>query len=347
MARDGFGTPKKSKWAIPVIVAVVAVALTAGVFVLLQGRAHTGLLASTSGAASGAASEGGGGDWPRYSEVKTFAVAYPEGAVDIPVDAVRFVPRGIATIQTSDGESLRAIANTMLLHGAGGAVRDGLFDDDSSDFPVLFADMEGFAVHREGGFTFVLDIQKPSGNTQLKISGSEKQLLFLRADGDQEAQTLTLDRVAAVAFDWAAPATVQDYMLITRKEGAPVLVPQNMLFTNELSVGDGGFGSYHLRFGIPLQSGTTVEFRRIQQMSIYRTFLWQYNSETSLIAGNGVEIKLKSGDIVKEDMEISYYGSGALRYPSALGVAKLAAGDWTTLQYVGDAAQEAEPQEAP
>jgi hypothetical protein len=115
-----------------------------------------------------------------------------------------------------------------------------------------------------------------------------------------------------------------------------VVIPQNILFTNRLIVGNGGFGAGHdTQFGLELENGSSVEFRRIQQMSISRTFERQYDSDSQLVSGSSVEIKLKSGDIIKEDVVVSYYGSGYLEYPSATGVSGLFAGDWITLQYIG------------
>ncbi|MDR1704824.1 MAG: hypothetical protein LBS19_09110 [Clostridiales bacterium] len=157
----------------------------------------------------------------------------------------------------------------------------------------------------------------------------------MMAEGNQEGRVLDLRDIAEVSFDWAAPVTVNEYVLITKSGNAAVLTPQNILFTQRLHVTQFGMGFYRVRFGMELDNGNTVDFSRVQQMSKSRTFTRQAGSDAALLSGLSIEVMLKTGDIIREDIIVSYYGSESLKYPSPLGSTALPTREWLKIQYVG------------
>jgi hypothetical protein len=276
-------------------------------------------------------------DKPTRTVVEEYAVTYPTGPVTIPDDAIRFTPKGLATITLSDGTSQTAIANSLLLTSTG-YVGDGLFADDdqaalSSRLP--FSEISAFEItDASDGYRYLVAVTAILGdNYELNIARHDNKLVFLEADNYQPGRCIDFDTVKSVSFDWQAqPPTINDYMLVTQSDGPLLAVPQKYLFTHTLHVSDSGLGSYLLEFEIPLQNPPAVPFSNLSQLSVTQRLTIQYGSNSGF-DGYGVEIKLRSGEILQNDIQYNYYGS-TLYCMTDLGLMEIWSSRLRMIQYV-------------
>jgi len=299
-------------------------AQTAGGTDLSQLTVHEDMLAQTDGH----------GSWPLVTDVIDYDVQFANLDGQLPEDTEIFAPKGIATISTSDGREIQAIAGTLvfLLESYDA---DGLFGEESSAATTsryAFSRMSYFTVSDHGS---TLDITGIAGDQSRLITKNYGKLVFMKADGLQSAMSLDMASIARVDFDWQSPVEINDYVLVQKTSGKYIAVPQNVLFLNKLNVGPSGFGAWSIYFGLVLEGGQTVLFTDIKEAAICRKFTYQALESTGGFDCYSVLLVMKNGEAYKRDLYISYYGFGELTFISSLWMEDCSPGEWLTIQYIG------------
>jgi hypothetical protein len=272
------------------------------------------------------------GDAPTRTVIQDFEVTYPDGPVTIPDDAIRFTPKGIATIKLKDGTKISAIANTIVFT-YDGYVRDGLFIIDNS-YLAVFSDMSSFIIQETGGDYKVTLTEISGSEYEYPLVDPSGKLVFMLSDTGQQGKSIYLSDVDSVSFDWTAAPEILDYMLVWTLNGTPMAVPQNMLFSDTLYVSNSGIGSSReIAFSLPLENPPDVTFPQLSQLSVTQQFEVQYGDNGLPWPCYSVEIKLRTGEILKNDIYHSYYGT-TLWCVTSLGPTEVYLGNLISIQYI-------------